>query len=225
MLITFSGLDGAGKSTLIGALQETLRSRRHSTVVFHMNDHVGLYASIRLIRDRLFGGPPKFNRSPAVVRASEEADRVRRLPPITRAYRAVRNAVVWNRTLRRLLYPLDLLVFLCHRLYHERVRHRVMIMDRYFYDTLIDLADGHSAWGRLLERVTPTPDVAVLLEVPPERAFARKQEWSVELLARRWRAYQQLFPRVSSSVVIANQDLGSAKAALEKVVLARLRTP
>src|SRR3989440_5359196 len=58
MLITFSGLDGAGKSTLVRWLQQTLERQNRRVGVFHMNDHVGVYAYLRRLRDRLGGAPP-----------------------------------------------------------------------------------------------------------------------------------------------------------------------
>ena len=58
MLITFSGLDGAGKSTLVRWLQQTLERQNRRVVVFHMNDHVGVYAYLRRLRNQLGGAPP-----------------------------------------------------------------------------------------------------------------------------------------------------------------------
>src|SRR5205823_11253430 len=58
MLITFSGLDGAGKSTLVRWLQQTLEREHRRVVVFHMNDHVGVYAYLRRLRNQLGGAPP-----------------------------------------------------------------------------------------------------------------------------------------------------------------------
>src|SRR5207302_10650652 len=59
MLITFSGLDGAGKSTLVRWLQQTLERQHRRVVVFHMNDHVGVYAYLRRLRNQLGGAPPR----------------------------------------------------------------------------------------------------------------------------------------------------------------------
>ena len=61
MLITFSGLDGAGKSTLVRWLQQTLEREHRRVVVFHMNDHVGVYAYLRRLRNQLGGAPPPRN--------------------------------------------------------------------------------------------------------------------------------------------------------------------
>src|SRR2546421_5755999 len=58
MLITFSGLDGAGKSTLVRWLQQTLEREQRRVVVFHMNDHVGVYAYLRRLREQVSGAPP-----------------------------------------------------------------------------------------------------------------------------------------------------------------------
>src|SRR5690606_38995894 len=51
MLVTFSGLDGAGKSTVIGDVVDTLRGAGRRCVVLHMNDDVGTYAFLRRLRD------------------------------------------------------------------------------------------------------------------------------------------------------------------------------
>ena len=90
--------------------------------------------------------------TPAVDRETQRANAPRA--------RRVRNAVVWNKPLRRFIHPADLLVFLCYRLYLEKVEQRVLIADRYFYDTLVDVSDGRRwFWIRLLKWLTPTPHV------------------------------------------------------------------
>src|SRR5256885_5589320 len=125
MLITFSGLDGAGKSTLVRWLQQTLERQNRRVVVFHMNDHVGVYAYLRRLRDRLGGAPPRSGTGGGGG-----------------ALHRVRDALLWGKLLRRVIYPLDLLLFLAYRLYHEFIRRRGGIMGRYFYDTLVGVADG-----------------------------------------------------------------------------------
>ena len=47
MLVTLSGLDGAGKSTLAEALKARLEKDGTPAVIFHMNKQVGLYAYVR----------------------------------------------------------------------------------------------------------------------------------------------------------------------------------
>jgi thymidylate kinase len=211
MLITFSGLDGAGKSTLIEWLRTRLEAQGHRVAVFHMNDHVGLYAYLRAVRDRAV---PDRVAPPAAMGLRA------RVKPVLRR---VRNAVVWNKPLRRWIYLLDLGAFFCYRLILEQARDRVLIMDRYFYDTLVDVSDGrHWFWVRLLERLTPTPTVPVFLDIGPEESFRRKGEYSVEYLRRRYQAYQQVFEWVPSVVHVVNDDFDVSRAALWRGIAQRV---
>src|SRR5207247_10946062 len=71
MLITLSGLDGAGKSTLIASLRTALEERQRPVAVLHLDDEVGVYAYARMVRDRLkgpmkpAGAPSNGDRTPA----------------------------------------------------------------------------------------------------------------------------------------------------------------
>lgn len=225
MLITFSGLDGAGKSTLIEWLRTRLEARGHPVAVFHMNDHVGLYAYLRLARNAVLHPPAA--QPPAPSPGPARGDGVR--GSVRSVLRRLRYAVVWNKPLRRWIYLLDLAVFHCYRLVIERVRGQVLIMDRYFYDTLVDVSDGRRwFWVRLLERITPTPTVPVFLDIGPEESFQRKGEYSVEYLRRRYLAYRQVFEWVPSAVQVVNNDLDATRVALWRSVAERVpycRTP
>jgi thymidylate kinase len=210
MLITFSGLDGAGKTSIITWLRDELERRRRPTVVLHLNDNVGVYALARAVRDRLFGAKP------------EGPPRMEPLP--TRLGR-VRDGILWSKSLRRLLYPIDLLVFLALRLYVEWFHRRVLIMDRYFYDRLVDVADDAprgERWLKWLARITPTPDLPVLLEISPEEAFARKGEYTVAYLRRRYSAYHRVFPLVPTSLTIADREPEAVRHRLARAVRDRM---
>ncbi len=213
MLITLSGLDGAGKTTLIARLVHALERRRRAVSVLHMNDNVGVYASLRALRDRVASRP---GRTTGAVPPADPHPRPRS--------RRLRDAVIWSKTLRRALYPVDLLVFLAYRWYVERVRGRILIMDRYFYDTLVDVGDGSAgSWLlRLFARITPTPDVAVFLDTAPEEAYRRKSEYPLEYLRARWERYQAVRPWVATAVTLPNVDLSSTAAALERLVTDRI---
>ena len=214
MLITFSGLDGAGKSSLIAWLKDELERRGRAVTVLHMNRDVGLYSVLRVLRDTLTGAPRD-----ATARAIALEEVVRR-PGLVGRLQRLRDALVWSRSLRRLIYPIDLLVFLCCRLYVEALRKRILIMDRYFYDTLVDVArPGGWGWLRWLHRITPTPDVPVLLEISPEAAYARKGEYSLGYLRARETAYGAVFRWVERPLVLQASDLVTSKRALMRVVL------
>lgn len=201
-LITVSGLDGAGKSTLVACLRQELESRARPVTVLHQNDHVGVFAWTRAVRDRLRGWSPPPDAPPRMAPRSTRLGRLR-------------DAIIWSPVLRSALYPIDLVLFLGYRAWIEVLRGHVLLMDRYFYDTLVDLetASARPRTFRLLS-VTPTPDLAVLLDVAPEEAFARKREYSVEYLARRADAYRALFPRIPSAVRLGAQRPDAVRAAV-----------
>jgi thymidylate kinase len=208
MLITFSGLDGSGKSTLIQAVTAALEESQTSVVVRHMNYDVGLFPLLnviwrRLQRARSTGHP----RPPATS------------PGQTSRWRRLRSAIVWNKPCRRLVYLADLLIFACYRFRIEWLGGRVLIMDRYFYDTLVDVATPHSwGWARLLARITPTPNLPVWLDCTPEEAFARKGEFSVDYLTRRSLAYKRVFGWIPTAMVLDNTDLARSTGQITRRV-------
>jgi hypothetical protein len=223
VLITFSGLDGAGKSTIIAWLKDTLERDDREVAVFHMNDHVGAYAYLRALRDLVFGGPPRAFAGPDEPGQPGAGSPGSARPSLQERMWRLRIAIIWNKPLRRLLYVLDLMVFWCYRFYIERVKRQILIMDRYFYDTLVDVSDGrHWFWIRLLERITPTPEVPVFLDIQPEESYSRKGEYSVAYLRARWIAYKTVFPWVRAAVTLPNRDLSAAQAALRTIVMERL---
>ncbi len=213
MLITFSGLDGSGKSTLIAWLKSELERRHVAVTVLHVGNDVGVYACLRYLRDAV----------KRIARRHPEAAGGKVPPRPHRRTRRVRNAVVWNKPLRRALYPVDLVMFLAVRFFVEHVQRRILVTDRYFYDTLVDVADqGRWFWVRLLERLTPAPDVAVFLDVSPEESFERKREYSVPYLALRSASYRMVAPLVPSALVLPNRDLVATRRALQRAVWERL---
>jgi len=226
LVVTFSGLDGAGKSTLIDWLEGELERRHRPVTVLRMADGVGVYAGLRLARDSL---QRLLSRGNGAGNAVTNAERPRWAGPppaggLVGLVNRVRHAILWNKTLRRVLYPLDLLVFLVIRFYVATVRGRVLLTDRYFYDTLVDVADeGRWFWVRLLQRFTPAPDLPVFLDVSPEESYARKGEYSVDYLARRSMAYRHIAPLVPSAVVLPNTNLDDTRRALARAISERLK--
>ena len=208
---------------MIEWLRASLEREGRSVVVLHMNDDVGVYAYARWARNRLLrllgreAPAPQPSADPFDPCRPTDRSRLRR------AIRRVRYAILWSETIRRFIYPIDVLIFTLYRIAFEKLTKRVFIMDRYFYDTLVDLSGrGPSLWNRLLAAFTSTPDVPVLLEVPPERAFGRKGEYTVDYLRRRWTASQTVLGWVPTCVKLTNVDLAQTQATLWRIVMARM---
>jgi thymidylate kinase len=213
MLITFSGLDGAGKSTLISYLKECLADRGVESTVLTMYDHVGVYATIRRVRDairRARGIMPrqKLSTDPDCL--------LEREPNAGPALIVLRSCLV-----KQFVYGIDLLWLLSYRLYMETICGRVLILDRYFYDSLADIAAGPGSWRyiRWFLRLTPTPRASLFIDVSPEVAFNRKQEYSVEYLKNRRDTYMKIFRLAPQPItVLENRDLDETRRRLCAVV-------
>ncbi len=177
---------------------------------------VGVLACARLVLKKIAGGKEGKTKPAHAPRKQSHAE-------VSLAAR-ISSAIAWNRSLRLFIYPLDLLIFLCYRLYVERVKKQVLIMDRYFYDTLVDIAEGSKAKSvRFLMGVTPRPSVPVLIDISPEEAYARKGEHSVDYLRRRRLSYRKLFPKGAGAVVLAGgDDLNITRRALERIVMEKM---
>lgn len=224
MLVTLSGLDGAGKSTLAEALKASLERDGKPAVIFHMNKDVGLYAYVRSARDAVKAWIETAKRQPATAAAAEDGSTQE--TSAKRALLEIRRRIIWNKPLRRWVDLGDLVLFLAYRLYIEKFRGRVLIMDRYFYDRLADQADG-SRWKYLkwFAGITPEPDVPILVEVSPEEAFGRKGEYSIESMTLRRANYREIFGWVPGSIILPNDDLETAMETLEQIVQNRMGRP
>src|SRR5207302_10624047 len=109
MLITFSGLDGAGKSTLIEWLRVALEAQRHRVAVLHLEHNVGVYAAVRRVRD----GVARVARREAGAAMPTRAPRGR----IAALLGRIRHAIGWDKPVRRVASPLAVAGFLGYRAY------------------------------------------------------------------------------------------------------------
>src|SRR5207244_11477516 len=105
--------------------------------VLRMADGVGVYPGLRAERDslqRLIGGNGGNGRDSRGGRPRWAG------PPPARGLlglaNRIRYAILWGKPLRRMLYPLGLLIFLAIRFYVATVRGRVRVTCCFFFDTL-----------------------------------------------------------------------------------------
>ncbi len=232
MLITFSGLDGAGKSTLIAELKRWLGARGHGVTVLTMYDDVSAYSYVRRLRDCITkpagsvaetasGVPVPSPSRPARVFGDPCED----VSDKTGLWPRLLYGVIRSRALRRAALMLDLISLFAHRLRVEVWKRHILITDRYLYDTLADVADRRgSGWWyiRLVVWLAPTPTVPVFVDVPAAKAYERKHEYSVEYMEWRRAAYRRIFGWVPHPLVLANENLDMTVQALERAVEQRM---
>ena len=228
MLITFSGLDGSGKSTLIEGLTRSLRGQDKTCVVLTMYDHISFYSLVRNIRDSLKGWVGKRPVKPLTVEnpAPIHSGVIPQDPKVDVSDK--KNILVRflyggirSQLMRKIFIPLDMFVLLMYRFKEEILCRRILITDRYLYDTLIDIIkfDG-KGWGfvRFILKLAPKPDLPVFVNVPAEKAYERKPEYPLDYTQWRQGAYQKIFGLVSNPLILDNQDLALTLVRLEGAV-------
>jgi thymidylate kinase len=90
--------------------------------------------------------------------------------------------------------------------YYSLVRGRLVIFDRFVYDTLLGSKERMSLKTRLRRRLltlgAPKPDLVVLLDAPGEVLYARKGEHSPAVLEQQRQGYLRLLPHLPQMVVV-----------------------
>lgn len=209
LLISFSGLDGSGKSTQIAALKEYLDAGglRVATLAFWDDVVVGTKWREGFVH-RVF-------KSEKGIGAPGN--------PVARRDKNVRK---WYLSIaRHLLYALDavnLRLVVGHAL---RSGHDVVIMDRYIYDELANLPLANPVtrmFVRMMHALVPRPDIAYLLDVDVEAARARKPEYPLDFMRTCRVAYFELDRMLRTMTIIPPLPLAEATAEVIGVVREKL---
>ena len=201
MLISFSGVDGSGKSTQI----ENLRSALHAA---------GLTTHLLAFWDDVVVGV-KYREG--FVHKVYKSERGIGTPgkPVNRQDKNVRR---WYLTItRHALYLLDA-INLCRTVAREKRNGAdVIILDRYIYDELSNLKLSNPisrGFVKLVHSFVPRPNVAYLLDAEPVAAYARKPEYPPDFMQRCRRAYFELANLLGNMTIIPALELTEAKAAV-----------
>ena len=201
LLVSFSGLDGSGKSTQIENLTSHMHSLGLRTVRLAFWDDVVVGTKYRE------GFVHKVYKSEKGIGAPGK--------PVNRRDKNVRK---WYLSLARHgLYLLDA-IHLCEVVARaRRGRPDVIIMDRYIYDQLANLPLDNAVSRRFatfVHRFVPRPDVAYLLDADVEAAYLRKPEYPVEFMHKSRAAYMKLASLLKTLTIVPPLALEDAKKAV-----------
>jgi thymidylate kinase len=204
ILVSFSGIDGAGKSSQIENLRVRLTLGGANVRILTFWDDVAVFRQLREESSRaLFRGDPGVG------------------TPEKPVNRRDKNVSSW------FLLPIRLVFSLLDTLHLACVIRRVentadvVIFDRYIYDELANLPLEYRAvraYVRLLLNSVPCPDVACLLDADPEAARRRKPEYPLEFLRENRRRYLNLAAMAKEITVIGPLAAGE----VEKQVIAAM---
>lgn len=202
LLISFSGMDGAGKSTQIANLVSLAESCGLKVRILTFWDDIVVLSRYRE------GFVQKVFKSESGIGAPDR--------PVNRRDKNVRG---WHLNfLRHGLYGLDALNLPRVIARARREGADVIVMDRYIHDELANLPLDNpmtKAYVRSVARFVPRPDIAFVLDADPEAARARKPEYPLDFLYKVRAAYLQLANLLGTITVIPALGLPEAKQLVE----------
>jgi thymidylate kinase len=201
LVVSFSGIDGAGKSTHIAALQEAIAQMGWQCRVITFWDDVVVAGRWReSFVHRVFGSERGVG-APGM--------------PVARRDKNVRSSYLT--AIRCLLYLADAihLRMVLRRL--RREKSEVILVDRYIYDELANLPLGgrvFASFARLAAGIAPRPELALLIDAEPEVARARKPEYPLEFLGESRDSYLRLALLLGGMRLIPPLPLDDAQQAI-----------
>ena len=206
IVVSFSGLDGAGKTTQIDNLRALMESLGLRDTMLTFWDNIVVLSRYRE------GFVHKVYGSERGIGAPDK--------PVERRDKNVR---AWYLSLiRHGLYLLDAIHLRWVLGKAKRGPYDVIIVDRYIYDELANLPLENPfsrAFVRFIRAIAPQPDLAYLLDADPIAARARKPEYPVEFMQKSRRAYFMLAELLGTMTVIPPLPLTEAKHQVEQQFL------
>ncbi len=207
-LIVLMGLDGSGKSTQAELMARWLGTEGIPAEVVWMRGESYLTRPVLRIGKALLRAPKETKRGNG-IRAGDDYEK----------YVDSKRSLFTNSLLRgiwRTLTVFDL--YLSFRVAFSRLAKgtQVVILDRYIYDTLIDIDSAFGGKGTELDRLLaspwlrlfPRPRKVILLEISPGEAMRRKDDIpSIQYLEERHGLYHRVAAALGGTRIDATQGI------------------
>jgi thymidylate kinase len=209
-IVSFSGIDGAGKSTQIEHLRSSCEGMglRVEAVIFWED-----VAKLKRVRET--AGHAIFKGDKGVG------------SPSTPINRRDKNVQSFPMTIVRLFIYLIDAISTRHAVKKARKSCAdLVIFDRYIYDELANLALSNPSlrvYARLILKLTPRPDISYILDADPAQARARKPEYPLEFLITNRNAYLALSKIAGRLTVVPALAIDKVKAMVVESALRLFR--
>jgi thymidylate kinase len=187
--VSFSGIDGAGKTTQIEALRARLQDSGLRVRVITFWDDVACFTGMReTAGHKLFKGDKGVGTPENPVNRRDKNVRSR-LMTLVRLCLYLADAISLRFTVRKALASGT----------------EFIICDRYAYDEVVNLTlqrPSARMYARLIIKIVPQPDVSYFLDADPIQARARKPEYPLDFLYSCREAYLTLSEMLGTVTVI-----------------------
>ncbi len=211
-IVSFSGIDGAGKSTQINALQDWLNQSGQRTRLLTFWDDVVVAPGFREFTSHKAFKGDKGVGSPE--RPLHRRDKNVTSLPVT--------------AMRFCLYFADAVNLSRKVSTAEKTETDVLIFDRYIYDELANLPLHHwfaRLFIRFVRSFVPAPDVAYVIDADPDAAYARKPEYPLDFLRKNREAYLTLSRLTGNLTVIEPLPIEAGIVRIREAFLQKLSAP
>ena len=200
LTIAFISPDGGGKSTLINSVKSSCSGCFHGVEKIYF-------------RPRILNNLGSYN----IFNPKQEIS----VNPNPQAFKP--NGFLKSLT-RFLFYNLDFLFGHYFKIYPLKIKRKLIIFDRYYYDYYADLKRYRLNipifLPRLFEFMIPQPDLVFILDAPTDVIFSRKQELSKEEINRQKFVFVKLSKQLKNAHLIdTNRPLKNVVKEITKIII------
>ena len=207
--VSFSGIDGAGKSTQIDALRTLFEQDGRRVITVRFWDDISRLTWLRENAGHKFFKGDKGIGSPSAP-INRRDKNVQSFPmTCVRLFIYFVDAISTRQAVKKALrFGADLTIF-----------------DRYMYDEFANLKLRNPfirAYVKMTMKLVPRPHISYLLDADPEQARARKPEYPLEFLHTNRKAYLDLNALIGGMTVIPPMPVQGVKRAVIGHALSKL---
>ena len=182
LTVAFISPDGGGKSTVINLIKETCSG------VFHGVEE-------KYFRPRLFKNPGSYNLINPTEEISNNPDPHSR--PVNSGFKSF---------IRYFFYNLDFLLGHVFIIIPHKLKRRLVIYDRYYYDYYVDMKRYQYKLPKFVPRLfsfmIPTPDLVFILDAPADVIYSRKKELSLNEIERQRVIFSKMSKQIKNAYLI-----------------------